>query len=80
MSDESPARPRRNWIVALPLLLFAALAGLFLLRLGSGDPAKIPSALIGAPAPQTPLPALDGLTGIPGLDPAIFKGKDFTFL
>ena len=35
--------------VALPLVLFAALAGVFLLRLGSGDPAKIPSAWMGAP-------------------------------
>ncbi len=75
MSAGNSAKPRRNWLVALPLVLFAALAGLFLLRLGSGDPAKIPSALIGAPAPQTPLPALDGLAGIRGLDPASFKGR-----
>ncbi|MDB5484745.1 MAG: periplasmic protein thiol [Tardiphaga sp.] len=73
--DDDTPRPRRSWWVALPLVVFAALAGLFLVRLGSGDPAKIPSALIGAPAPQTVLPALDGLTGIPGLDPAVFKGK-----
>lgn len=73
--DDDTQRPRRSWWVALPLVVFAALAGLFLVRLGSGDPAKIPSALIGAPAPQTVLPALDGLTGIPGLDPAVFKGK-----
>ncbi|MDB5630792.1 MAG: periplasmic protein thiol [Tardiphaga sp.] len=73
--DDGTPRPRRSWWVALPLVVFAALAGLFLVRLGSGDPAKIPSALIGAPAPQTVLPALDGLTGIPGLDPAVFKGK-----
>lgn len=75
MSVDASRQPRRNWIVALPLVLFAALAGVFLLRLGSGDPAKIPSALIGAPAPQAALPALDGLAGIPGLDPAAFKGK-----
>lgn len=70
---------RRSWLVALPLIVFAALAGLFLLRLQSGDPSKIPSALIGRPAPQTPLPPLAGLTQngapVPGLDPTAFKGK-----
>lgn len=77
--DDITARPRRSWIVALPLVLFAALAGLFLVRLGGGDPAKIPSALIGRPAPQAALPALAGLTrdgaAVPGLDPETFKGK-----
>jgi cytochrome c biogenesis protein CcmG/thiol:disulfide interchange protein DsbE len=77
--DDITARPRRSWIVALPLVLFAALAGLFLVRLGGGDPAKIPSALIGRPAPQVVLPALAGLTrdgaAVPGLDPETFKGK-----
>ncbi len=67
--------PRRSWGVAVPLVLFAGLAALFLVRLGGGDPAKIPSALIGAPAPQTALPALEGLKGIPGLDPNALKGK-----
>jgi cytochrome c biogenesis protein CcmG/thiol:disulfide interchange protein DsbE len=69
----------RRWLVALPLLGFIALAGLFLLRLYGGDPSKIPSALIGRPAPQTALPQLDGLVQngvqVPGLDPAVFKGK-----
>lgn len=72
--------PRRKpWLVALPLVAFAVLAGLFWFRLGSGDPSKIPSALIGRPAPQTALSALDGLLAdgapVPGLDPAAFKGK-----
>jgi cytochrome c biogenesis protein CcmG/thiol:disulfide interchange protein DsbE len=69
----------RRWLAALPLALFVALAGLFLLRLHGGDPSRIPSALIGRPAPQTALPALAGLmrdgTQVPGLDPAAFKGK-----
>jgi cytochrome c biogenesis protein CcmG/thiol:disulfide interchange protein DsbE len=69
----------RRWLVLLPLVIFLGLAGLFLLRLYGGDPSKIPSALIGRPAPQTALPALDGLvkdgTPVPGLDPAVFKGK-----
>ena len=76
-SDDS-TRSRR-WLVALPLIVFMALAGLFLLRLQGGDPSKIPSALIGRPAPQTQLPPLEGLVNngvpVPGLDPAAFKGK-----
>jgi cytochrome c biogenesis protein CcmG/thiol:disulfide interchange protein DsbE len=68
-----------SWPMALPLLAFAALAAIFWFRLGTGDPSKIPSALIGRAAPQTALPALEGLVSggapIPGLDPAVFKGK-----
>ena len=68
-----------RWLMALPLIVFAALAAIFWFRLGSGDPSRIPSALIGHPAPQTALPPLEGLTDngapIPGLDPATFKGK-----
>ena len=76
-TDTSPRG--RPWLMALPLLAFAALAALFWFRLGSGDPSKIPSALIGRPVPQTSLPALEGLAAggvpVPGLDPATFKGK-----
>jgi cytochrome c biogenesis protein CcmG/thiol:disulfide interchange protein DsbE len=76
-SDHHPRR--RPWLVALPLIGFLAVAGLFLVRLYGGDPSKIPSALIGRPAPQTVLPALEGLAHngapVPGLDPAAFKGK-----
>lgn len=72
------AAPKRRWVLALPLLVFAALAALFWFRLGA-DPAKLPSALIGREAPQTALPALEGLTdngtAVPGLDPAAFKGR-----
>jgi cytochrome c biogenesis protein CcmG, thiol:disulfide interchange protein DsbE len=70
---------RRSWLMALPLIAFAALAALFWFRLGSGDPSRIPSALIGRPAPQTALPPLEGLATngiqVPGLDPTVFKGK-----
>jgi cytochrome c biogenesis protein CcmG/thiol:disulfide interchange protein DsbE len=70
---------RRSWLTALPLVAFAALAAVFWFRLGNGDPSRIPSALIGHPAPQTALPPLQGLvvggTQVPGLDPAAFKGK-----
>jgi cytochrome c biogenesis protein CcmG/thiol:disulfide interchange protein DsbE len=70
---------RRSWLMALPLIAFIALAAVFWFRLGNSDPSRIPSALIGHPAPQTPLPPLAGLTNngtpVPGIDPAMFKGK-----
>ena len=47
---------RRRLLVLLPLAVFLALAALFFFRLGSGDPSRIPSALIGRPAPDTNLP------------------------
>jgi cytochrome c biogenesis protein CcmG/thiol:disulfide interchange protein DsbE len=81
MSETSndAAPPTSRWLMALPLIAFAALAALFWFRLGSGDPSRIPSALIGRPAPQTALPALEGLVNngaqVPGLDPSAFRGK-----
>ncbi|MGV7215587.1 DsbE family thiol:disulfide interchange protein [Bradyrhizobium sp. UFLA05-112] len=81
MSEQSTsATPARSaFLVMLPLIAFIGLALLFWVRLGSGDPSRIPSALIGRPAPQTTLPQLDGLqvggAQVPGLDPAAFIGK-----
>ncbi|MER8653057.1 DsbE family thiol:disulfide interchange protein [Mesorhizobium sp. M0586] len=73
--SETPALPRRRLIVLLPLLVFLGLAGLFLSQLLSGrDEAAVPSALIGLPAPQTNLPALEG-SNLPGLDSKAFAGK-----
>jgi cytochrome c biogenesis protein CcmG, thiol:disulfide interchange protein DsbE len=77
-ADETATRTRR-WLVMLPLIGFGVLAAFFLVRLYGGDPSRIPSALIGRPAPQTTLPALEGLmrdgAAVPGLDPSMFKGK-----
>ena len=80
MSTTSNETTRSSrWLMALPLIVFAALAAMFWFRLGDSDPSRIPSALIGHPAPQTPLPPLEGLANggapIPGLDPSVFKGK-----
>ena len=77
--DRIPRRSaKRRLIVLLPLVVFLALAALFLFRLGSGDPSKLPSALIGRPVPDTPLPAIEGLvrdgTPVPGIASADFKG------
>jgi cytochrome c biogenesis protein CcmG/thiol:disulfide interchange protein DsbE len=69
---------RRRFFVLAPLVLFVGLMLLFLIRLYAGDPSRIPSALIGHPAPQTNLSALAGLErngeAVPGIDPAAFKG------
>jgi cytochrome c biogenesis protein CcmG/thiol:disulfide interchange protein DsbE len=71
---EKEQKPRRRLIVFLPLVLFLALTALFFLRLGGGDPSRVPSALIGRPAPDTTLPPVEGLS-LPGITPAIFAGQ-----
>ncbi len=78
-STTGATAPTSRWLMALPLAAFAVLAAIFWFRLGNSDPSRIPSALIGHPAPQTALPSLPGLADggapVPGLDPAMFKGK-----
>lgn len=75
MTAEAQKQPRRSIFVLLPLLVFLALAGVFLLQLFSGrDSATVPSALIGSKAPQTVLPPLAELN-LPGLDTDAFGGK-----
>ncbi len=76
---ENPgATGRSRLVVLIPLLAFLGLAALFMLRLGAGDPSRIPSVLIGHPAPVTNLPALSALDRdgkqVPGLDSATFNG------
>jgi cytochrome c biogenesis protein CcmG, thiol:disulfide interchange protein DsbE len=87
MSVEAPTRvqpptqvqpTRRRLVVLLPLVAFLALAGLFYFRLGSGDPSRIPSALIGRAVPATELPPVPALQregqAVPGLSAADFRG------
>jgi cytochrome c biogenesis protein CcmG/thiol:disulfide interchange protein DsbE len=70
---------RRRIVVFIPLAAFLALAAVFLIRLVAGDASRIPSALIGRPAPVTVLPGLAGLERdgkpVPGLDADSFKGE-----
>ncbi|WP_269931894.1 DsbE family thiol:disulfide interchange protein [Aminobacter sp. HY435] len=75
MSELPPqARPRKLFVL-LPLLVFLALAAVFLMQLLSGrDLSVIPSALIGHDAPRTELPPLEGMS-LPGLNSAEFGGK-----
>jgi len=78
-ADATPRKPRRNFLVALPLVGFLALAALFYVGLGAGDPSRLPSALIGKPVPPTELPPVPGLEvngkAVPGLTNATFAGS-----
>ena len=77
-ADNKTTSGQRRLIVLLPLLFFLGLAALFFFRLGSGDPSRIPSALIGRPVPTTELPPVDGLVrdgaAVPGIASADFTG------
>jgi cytochrome c biogenesis protein CcmG, thiol:disulfide interchange protein DsbE len=77
-TNENVAIAWRRFVVLIPLVVFSGLVLLLLIRLYAGDPSRIPSALIGHPAPQTDLPPVAGLdrdgTPVPGLDPDDFKG------
>ena len=75
-----PAEASRIRILYLvPLIVFAALALLFLIRLYAGDPSRVPSALIGRPIPAVALEPLPGLAQdgqpVPGLSDADLKGR-----
>jgi len=71
---EPTKRPGVRLIHLVPVVAFAALAVLFLIRLFSGDPSRVPSALIGRPVPAFALAPLPGLTTggqpVPGLSDA----------
>lgn len=51
----------RFWIAVIPLVLFAALAGVFLTNIGK-DTSVVPSALLGKPAPISSCPHCQAVT------------------
>ena len=74
---------RFRLLYLLPVLVFALLSALFMVRLHSGDPARLPSALIGKVAPSFDLPPLDGLRDaagrpVPGVSGAELKAGRVT--
>ncbi|PNG27582.1 DsbE family thiol:disulfide interchange protein [Methylocella silvestris] len=73
-------RKRRSWLVFLPLLLFAALTGLFLLRLFAGDASRLPSALVGRQVPAFALPGVQGLPRADGFSDADLRQGHVTVL
>ncbi len=79
-SETEPKPARRSRLVYLPLIVFLALAALFLLRLFGGDASRLPSALIGKPPPPFVLPAVDGLPGTPGFSDADLRQSHVTLV
>ena len=81
LQPDPPVPARRPWLVALPLAVFAAMAGLFayFLVLKPRDASEIPSVLIDKPVPDFALAPLSGLTrdgaAVPGLTSADLKGR-----
>ena len=62
MSPEpTPTKHRIPWLLLVPLAAFVALAGLFAVALQNGDPSRLPSVLVGKPAPLFTLPAVEDL-------------------
>lgn len=59
--DSPLAQGRRGGALVWPLAIFVALATIFAFALKSGDPSKLPSALIGKPVPAIALAGIDGL-------------------
>lgn len=76
MTAHTQRQTPRRWTVALPFVIFAALAGLFWYALQSGDPSRLPSALIGKPVPEFALPPLEGLKSEDGAPMPSFDAAD----
>jgi cytochrome c biogenesis protein CcmG, thiol:disulfide interchange protein DsbE len=77
-SDTAPRAARGLSWVMVPVVAFAGLVALFAFALTSGDPSRLPSALIGKPVPSMEFPALEGLLDaghpVPGFTSADLKG------
>ncbi len=66
-----PAR-RSLGLIFAPVAIFAAVAAMFAFALQKGDPSKLPSALIGKPAPAVALEPIGELTNERGQPLAVF--------
>ncbi|MBI4724753.1 MAG: DsbE family thiol:disulfide interchange protein [Rhodomicrobium sp.] len=76
-SDETPGKAKPRATLILPLVLAGILLVFLFVALRSGDPSRLPSALIGKPVPEFSLPAIpqavSGNGPVPGLSTAAFK-------
>ncbi|MGI9480139.1 MAG: DsbE family thiol:disulfide interchange protein [Hyphomicrobiaceae bacterium] len=82
INQHEQPRQRSNAIVVIPVILFAALAIVFAFSLKTGDPTRLPSALIGKPAPAFDFPPLAGLNKdgqvVPGVATGDLKSGEVT--
>lgn len=75
MSVEAPGgRGFRSGYI-LPLAVFGIMAAFFIVALQSGDPSRLPSALIGKPVPEFTLGPVEGLGEIGATTPG-FRSAD----
>jgi cytochrome c biogenesis protein CcmG, thiol:disulfide interchange protein DsbE len=72
-ATDAPAAPRRPrpLLILIPLVIFGAMAAMFAFALTKGDPSKLPSALIGKPAPALALTPIEGLQDGPRTVPLL---------
>ncbi|HRK19495.1 MAG TPA: DsbE family thiol:disulfide interchange protein [Hyphomicrobiaceae bacterium] len=74
MTTPAEVRPRAGYGRVAPVAIFAVLAVVFLYALFTGDPTKLPSALIGKQAPAIAFPAVEELRHdgkpVPGIEPS----------
>lgn len=77
MTDVATKTVERKWgWVIAPVAIFLAIAALFAFALKTGDPSKLPSALLGKAAPQIDLQPLEGLVAPDGKPVPGFKTAD----
>lgn len=62
-----------KWLMMIPIIIFAALAGLFAAGMFLGQGEELPSAILGEPAPVVEVAAIEGLT--PLTDAALRDGQ-----
>ncbi len=83
--QETPARKRSRAVLILPLVLVVGLLGLMFVALQSGDPSRLPSALIGKPVPEFNLAAIPRLQNeagapVPGFSSEALKNGKVSLL
>ncbi|MGA7323071.1 MAG: DsbE family thiol:disulfide interchange protein [Rhodomicrobium sp.] len=82
--NEKLTRAKPKAMLVLPLVLLAVLLSFLFVSLRSGDPSRLPSALIGKPVPNfdlLPLPqTLNDYGPVPGLSSDAFKKGHATLL
>ena len=75
--EETPGNAKPKASLILPLVLVVILLAFLFAALRSGEPSRLPSALIGKTVPDFALPAIPNLLGdygpVPGLSSATFK-------